>query len=92
MKLFSNPSVYKWGSLKNTFSRIWDKKKQIDEKEPEVEERNNRYTKLREKREYTEMQERYKHMKFLWFTYKLTILNNYTNRWIIYIPIILQQN
>ena len=48
-----------------TNDEVENVKKQIDEKEPEVEERNNRYTKLREKREYTEMQERYKHMKFL---------------------------
>ena len=48
-----------------THDEVENVKKQIDEKEPEVEERNNRFRKLREEREYTEMQERYKHMKFL---------------------------
>lgn len=48
-----------------THDEVENVKKQIDEKEPEVEEKNNIYRKLREKREYTEMQERYKHIKFL---------------------------
>jgi flagellar motility protein MotE (MotC chaperone) len=48
-----------------THDEIENVKKQIDEKETELEERNNRFRKLREEREYAEMQERYKHMKFL---------------------------
>ena len=48
-----------------THDEVENVKKQIDEKEPEVEERNNIYRKLRQEREYKEMQERYKNMKFL---------------------------
>jgi len=48
-----------------THDEVENVTKQIDDKEPELEERNHRFRKLREEREYKEMRERYTHMKFL---------------------------